>query len=75
LDGDKVSFIEMLYFQGSEIPITYTGTISGNEMKLTRRVGDIAKTNNVVKREVPPAAAQTESVNPEAAGAQRAGGL
>jgi hypothetical protein len=51
VDGDKVSFVEMLKFQDNEIRITYTGTISGNEMKLTRAVGDFAKEEIVVKRE------------------------
>src|SRR5262245_14470323 len=34
VDGNKVSFVEMLEFQGNDIRITYTGTVSGNEMKL-----------------------------------------
>ena len=55
VDGDKVSFVEMLDFQGNEIRITYTGTISGNEMKLTREVGDFAKEEIVAKREAAPA--------------------
>ena len=74
VDGDKVSFVEMLDFQGNEIRITYTGTISGNEMKLTREVGDFAKEEIVAKREAPPALpAQTEPANPEAPGARAAG--
>src|SRR5947199_4163297 len=43
VDGDKVSFVEMLNFQGNDIRISYKGTISTNEMKLTREVGDFAK--------------------------------
>jgi len=81
VDGDKVSFVEMLDFQGNEIRITYTGTISGNEMKLTREVGTFAKEDIVVKREaaatltlakpaepVQPAQSsqQSEPANPEA---------
>ena len=56
MDGDKVSFVEMLDFQGNEIRITYTGTISGNEMKLTREVGTFAKEEIVAKREATAAA-------------------
>src|SRR6185436_7404626 len=70
VDGDKVSFIEMLDFQGNEIRITYTGTISGNEMKLTREVGDFAKEEIVAKREATPEAAQSAPANPEAPGAR-----
>ena len=70
VDGDKVSFVEMLDFQGNEIQITYTGTISGKEMKLTRAVGDFAKEDIVAKREAPPVAAQSEPANPEAVGAR-----
>lgn len=85
VDGDKVSFVEMLKFQDNEIRITYTGTILGNEMKLTRAVGDIAKEEIVVNREAAPAApaaktdepaqgaAQAEPPNPEARG--RRGGF
>src|SRR3954454_21673785 len=43
VDGNKVSFVEMLDYEGNEIRISYTGTISGNEMKLTREVGTFAK--------------------------------
>ena len=49
--GDKVSFVEMLKFQENEIRITYTGTVSSNEMKLTREVGEFAKEEIVAKRE------------------------
>jgi enterochelin esterase-like enzyme len=79
VDGEKVSFVEMLEFQGNNIRIAYTGTISGNEMKLTREVGDFAKEEIVAKREPAanagsPAAArgagEAEPANPEATGAR-----
>jgi enterochelin esterase-like enzyme len=54
--GDKISFVEMLNFQGNDIRITYTGTISTNELKLTREVGEFAKEEIVAKLDV---AAQT----------------
>ena len=41
VEGDKISFVEPLNIQGNDIRITYTGTISGNEIKLTREVGTI----------------------------------
>jgi len=68
VDGDNVSFAEMLNFQDNEIRITYTGKISptnANEIKLKRQVGDFATEDIVAKREAP-----AEPANPEAAGAR-----
>jgi enterochelin esterase-like enzyme len=70
VERNKVSFVEMLDFQGNEIRITYTGTVSGTEMKLTREVGTFAKEDIVAKREGTNAAAQPQPANPEAAGAR-----
>lgn len=53
LVGDVVSFTEMLDFQGNQIPITYTGKVAGDEMKLTRKVGDFAVEEIVAKRVKP----------------------
>lgn len=50
LDGDKVSFTEKLHLNDFEIVVTYSGTIAGDEMKLTRQVGDIATEQIVAKR-------------------------
>lgn len=38
VDGDTVSFVELLDFQGNELRITYTGKLSadGNEIRFTR---------------------------------------
>ena len=35
VDGDNVSFNVVREFQGNKVTIKYTGTISGDEMKLT----------------------------------------
>lgn len=43
LEGDAVSFVETLDFQGTEIPITYTGTVAGDAIEFVRRVGDFAE--------------------------------
>jgi hypothetical protein len=51
LDSSTVSFTEMLTFQGMELRITYQGTVSENEMKLTRNVGDFATEELVARRE------------------------
>ncbi len=51
VEGDKVSFVETLNFNGDDIRVTYKGTIAENEMKLTREVGTFAKQDIVLKRD------------------------
>lgn len=61
VDGDTVTFVEPLKIQDNEISITYTGKISGNEIKFTRKVGDFGSSEATAKREggaVQPAAGQ-----------------
>jgi hypothetical protein len=54
VDGDKVSFVEILKFDGMEIRITYTGTIaSADEIKFSRQVADFATEALVAKRAKP----------------------
>src|SRR5579863_3645868 len=48
--GDDVSFVENLDYQGQKLAITYTGKISGDEIKFTRDVGGAAKEDLVAKR-------------------------
>jgi hypothetical protein len=50
IEGDKVSFTENLNYQGMELKITYTGTVSGDEIKLSRMVGDQQGESFVAKR-------------------------
>jgi hypothetical protein len=51
VDGDKVTFGELLKFEGMEIKITYTGTIvSADEIKFIRNVADFATEELVAKR-------------------------
>ena len=52
IDGDKVHFEEPLSFDGNEITIVYSGTLSGDELKLERKVGDIATEQLTAKRAV-----------------------
>lgn len=54
--GEDVSFTEKLTIDGNTIMITYTGKISGDEMKLTRQVGDFGTEQIVAKRAKPAAA-------------------
>ena len=50
VDGDKVSFSEPLTIEGNQITITYTGTLSNDELKLTRNVGDFGAEQLTAKR-------------------------
>jgi hypothetical protein len=42
IDGDNISFVEPLVYQGNELRIAYTGKIDGDTIKFTRKVGDFA---------------------------------
>ncbi len=53
ITGDTVSFVEPLSFDGNEIPITYSGKLNGDELKLTRNVGDVATEEFTAKRVTP----------------------
>ena len=51
VEGDKVTFTEILKFDGMEIRITYTGkVISADEIKFTRQVADFATEELTAKR-------------------------
>ena len=51
VEGDTVTFVEPLKIQDNDIRITYTGKISGNEIKFTRKVGDFGSSEATAKRE------------------------
>jgi hypothetical protein len=48
--GDDVSFVENLNYQGQTLVFTYTGKISGDEIKFTRELMGIGKEELVAKR-------------------------
>ena len=50
VDGDKISFTENLVFQGMTIRIEYTGKITGDEIRFTRKVGDFGTEELTAKR-------------------------
>jgi hypothetical protein len=50
IDGDTITFVENLNFNGMDIKIVYTGKISGDEIKFTRKVGDFASEELIAKR-------------------------
>ena len=51
IEGDTISFTEVLDMQGKELKIVYSGKINGDEIKFTRKVGDFATEDLVAKRE------------------------
>jgi opacity protein-like surface antigen len=48
--GDEISFVENLDFQGQALRIAYSGKVAGEEIKFTRKVGDVATEEFVAKR-------------------------
>ena len=50
IDGDKITFVENLVYQGMTIRIEYTGTISGDEIKFSRKVADFATEELIATR-------------------------
>ncbi len=48
--GDEIAFVENLDFQGTALRIEYKGKISGDEIKFTRQVGEVATEEFVAKR-------------------------
>ena len=50
ISSDSVSFVEMLKLPDREIRIEYSGKLAGDELKLTRKVGDFATEQIVAKR-------------------------
>ncbi|MGA2445409.1 MAG: hypothetical protein ABSG50_08310 [Opitutaceae bacterium] len=65
VSGNDISFTEPLKFEDQEISITYKGTVSGDEMKLTRQVGDFATEELVAKRVKEPAGPPAETKQPK----------
>ena len=70
LDGGTLTFMETFKLQDNELRIDYTGKVSDNEIKFTRKVGDFATEEFVAKRVEPGAVAGASSTN--AAPANRA---
>jgi hypothetical protein len=48
--GDEISFVENLNFQGMPLRIEYKGELSGDEIKFSRKVADVATEELVAKR-------------------------
>ena len=50
LSKDEISFVEMLQFGDNDLRIEYKGKIAGDEIKLHRKVGDVAEEDFVARR-------------------------
>ena len=50
IDGETITFVEPLSFNGNDIRIEYTGKIDGDQIKFTRKVGEFATEELVAKR-------------------------
>jgi hypothetical protein len=50
INKDEIFFVELLRFDDNDVRIEYTGKVSGDEIKLHRRVGDFADEDLVAKR-------------------------
>jgi hypothetical protein len=50
VNGDDVSFVENLDFQGMALRIVYKGKVSGDEIKFTRTILDMFMEELVAKR-------------------------
>ena len=51
LEGDTITFIEILPFQDTDVRISYTGMIAGDEIKFTRNVADFVTEELLAIRE------------------------
>jgi enterochelin esterase-like enzyme len=67
LGGDTLTFAEMRKFQDNEVQIDYTGKVSDNEIKFTRKVGDFGTTEFIAKRFLAATAATASPTNAAAA--------
>ncbi|MEX0938811.1 MAG: alpha/beta hydrolase-fold protein [Pirellulales bacterium] len=70
VEGDTMSFVEVLDLQGNELRITYTGKLSSDDITFTRQVGDFATTEANAKREAATAEGQAAAEQSQPDGAQ-----
>jgi acetyl esterase/lipase len=64
VNGDSVTFVETMSYQGNDLRISYQGTVQGNEIHFGRQVGDVAHEDIVAKRDsAAPAAAAPAATN------------
>ena len=51
IEGNAVSWVEVIDAQGTTIKVVCKGTLSGDELKLSRTVGEFGTTKIVAKRQ------------------------
>jgi len=73
VEGDIVTFVELLKVQDNELRVTYTGKISGDEINFTRKVGEFGSSEATAKREGTPPKADTAPREQSARGGGRGG--
>ncbi len=54
IDGDTVTFVELLKVQEREINITFTGKVADGNIKFTRKVGEFGSADATAKRDGAP---------------------
>jgi hypothetical protein len=58
VDGDNISFDQVMSFNGNDMKITYTGKADGDTIKFSRQAGDRPAMEFVAKKGAPAPAAQ-----------------
>ena len=61
IEGDTVSFVELLDFRDNQLEIRYTGKVAGKTIQFTREVGDVAKEELEAKLEEPKEGAKPQA--------------
>jgi enterochelin esterase-like enzyme len=70
VEGDTMSFVEVLDLQGRQLRIRYRGNFSGDEIKFTRQVGDFSTLEAVAQRDAAASKAQPADDRPQPDDAQ-----
>ena len=77
IEGDSLSFVQIMNFQGNEIRISYTGTVGEQGISFTRKVGDFGTsefsaargaapaTDGPAEPTIPPAPDQAARIGPD----------
>jgi enterochelin esterase-like enzyme len=73
IEGDTLSFVQVMNFQGNEMRITYTGKISDEGIAFTRKVGDFGSSDFKAARGPLPAAPAEPAIPPRAGQAAEIG--
>ncbi len=64
IEGDTLSFVQVLNFQGNEMRISYTGKVSGDGIDFTRKVGDFGSSDFKASRGALPDGPAEPSIPP-----------